>query len=56
MTQAGGDHLPSNTVLRVNGVPLAYAHWWQDEQQWIAEIISFVPGDAEPLSYHESPQ
>lgn len=50
---AGAEHLPPNTVIRVDGRPLAYAHWWEDGEQWMAEVISFTPGEAEPLAYHE---
>lgn len=50
---AGADHLPGNTRLVVGGVALAYAHWWEDGQQYVAEIISFTPGTAEPLVWHD---
>lgn len=53
--RAGGRHLPSDTVLTVNGAQLAYAHWWQDGEQWMAEFICFTPGDAEPLIWHVGP-
>jgi hypothetical protein len=56
LSAAGADHLPPNTVIRVDGAALAYAHWWQDAQAWTAEVISFTPGDAEPLAYHDADQ
>ena len=51
--KAGADHLPPNTVVRVDGRNLAYVHWWQDAETYMAEFISFTPGDAEPLAYHD---
>lgn len=50
---AGADHLPANTVIRVDGQRLAYLHWWEDAEQWTAEFIDFRPGNAEPLDYHD---
>lgn len=52
MEAAGADHLPSNTVIRVDGRKLAYAAWWEDGEAYTAEVIDFTPGDAEPLDYH----
>lgn len=54
LEKAGADHQPSNTVLSVDGRTLAYAHWWEDERCYMAEFIDFTPGQAQPLSYHES--
>lgn len=56
MEAAGADHLATNTVISVNGRRLAYAHWWEDGEQYLAEIISFTPGTADPLDYHEADQ
>ena len=54
LSAAGADHLPPNTQIRVDGTPLAYCHWWQDGECWLAEFISFTPSDAAPLVYHET--
>jgi hypothetical protein len=53
MEAAGADHLPSNTQIKLDGRPLAYAHWWEDGQQYLAEFINFTPGNADPLLYHD---
>lgn len=53
MKHAGANHPPTNTVLAVEGRKLAYLHWWDSADQFMAEFISFTPGDAEPLDYHE---
>lgn len=50
---AGADHQKPSTVVTVDELKVAYLHWWHDRQQYMAEFISFVPGDAEPLYYHE---
>lgn len=50
---AGAEHPVSNTVISVDGEKLAYLAWWQDREMHTAEFISFVPGDAQPLRYHE---
>lgn len=52
---AGANHPDSNTVITVDDLKVAYLHWWHSEGQFMAEFISFVPGDAEPLFYHEAP-
>lgn len=52
MEEAGADHLKPNTVIRVDGQALAYASWWEDGGQYLAEVICFTPGDAAPLDYH----
>jgi hypothetical protein len=54
MFAAGADPVPPNTPIRVGGLSLAYAHWWDDKQQYLAEFIDFAPGDAQPLVYHEA--
>lgn len=53
LARAGADHPSANTVLTVDGRKLAYLAWWHDEDCHMAEFINFVPGDAEPLSYHQ---
>ncbi len=53
MEAAGADHLAPNTPIRLDGAALAYAYWWDDGQQYLAEIINFPPGDAQPLAYHD---
>ena len=55
MEAAGADHLPPNTQIRVDRAALAYAHWWQDEERYLAEFIDFAPGNASPLIYHQEP-
>jgi len=55
LESAGAEHPEPNTVLSVDECKLAYLHWWQDKECFLAEFISFVPGDATPLSYHENP-
>lgn len=52
LAEAGADHPQPNTVLRVNGVALAYLAWWEDQRQHSAEFVSFTPGAAEPLCWH----
>lgn len=54
LEEAGADHQAPNTVLTVDGLKVAYLHWWDSEEQYMAEFISFRPGDAEPLYYHEA--
>lgn len=49
----GAEHPAPNTVLSVHGRKLAYLAWWEDEEAHMAEFLSFVPGTAEPLDYHE---
>ena len=49
---AGADHQPSNTLLKVDGEALAYAHWWHDQEQYMAELTCFTPGNAPPLAWH----
>jgi hypothetical protein len=51
---AGAEHQSANTVITVDELKVAYLHWWHDREQYMAEVISFVPGDAEPLYYHDS--
>jgi hypothetical protein len=53
LKQAGADHPAPNTTLSVDGEKLAYLHWWQSGDSHMAEFTSFVPGDAEPLAFHE---
>lgn len=50
---AGADHIQSGTVVTVDELKVAYLYWWHDREQYMAEFISFAPGDAEPLYYHE---
>jgi len=50
---AGARHVQPNTQIVVDGTPLAYTYWWEDRQRYLAEIISFTPGDAAPLAYHD---
>lgn len=52
LSAAGADHPAPNTVISVDGQKLAYLHWWHDREEHMAEFISFVPGDAEPLLWH----
>lgn len=52
LSAAGAEHPRPNTVLSVDGRKLAYLAWWQDREEHMAEVICFVPGDAEPLEYH----
>lgn len=52
MERAGADHLPSDTVLKVDGVALAYTYWRDDDDAYVVEFIDFTPGDAPPLAYH----
>jgi hypothetical protein len=52
---SGADHQKSNTVITVDGVKIAYLHWWDSKEQYMSEFICFTPGDAEPLEYHEEP-
>lgn len=53
LKQAGADHPQSSTVLSVDGEKLAYLHWWDSGEQFMAEIINWTPGSATPLRYHE---
>lgn len=52
--RAGANHPSANTVLTVDERKLAYLAWWHDQDEHMAEFTNFVPGDAEPLDYHES--
>lgn len=52
---AGADHQKPNTVIVVDELKVAYLHWWQDREEYMANFISFRPGDADPLYYHEEP-
>lgn len=51
--RADAPHPRPNTVLSVDGVALAYLAWWQDREMHLAEFISFTPGDASPLCWHD---
>lgn len=51
---SGAAHPSSNTVLAVDGVALAYLHWWDSAEAFTAEFIDFTPGSAVPLAYHET--
>lgn len=51
---AGANHPTSNTVITVDELKIAYLHWWDSQAEFMAEFISFQPGDAEPLYYHET--
>lgn len=42
-------------VMFVNGVAMAYLHWWQDREEYMAEITSFVPGESRRLVWHDFP-
>jgi len=53
LEESGADHQKPNTVITVDGLKVAYLHWWQDREAYMAEFISFRPGDAEPLYYHK---
>ena len=53
LEEAGAEHQRPNTVVVVDDVKVAYLHWWQDREIYMAEFISFRPGDATPLYYHE---
>lgn len=52
MEANGAEHVADNTIISVDGVALAYAHWWDAERCYMAEVIDFTPGQASPLSYH----
>jgi len=53
LVAAGANHPAPNTVITVEDLKVAYLHWWHSQEQFMAEFVSFVPGDAEPLYYHE---
>jgi len=53
LERAGADHMPHHSVLTVWAKPLAYLHWWQDEECYLAQFTSFTPGSATPLPYHD---
>jgi hypothetical protein len=49
----GADHPSSNTVLKIDSEALAYLHWWDSGEQFLAEFIDFKPKSAAPLAYHK---
>lgn len=53
LKESGADHPSRNTVLKVDGEALAYLHWWDSGEQFLAEFIGFKPASAPPLSYHQ---
>jgi hypothetical protein len=55
LVAADGTRPAPNTTLTIDGDPFAYLAWWEDGAQYLAELISFTPGDATPLIWHEGP-
>ena len=49
-----GSEGPVDSLIAVDGPALAYLHWWEDEQQYLAEFIDFTPGTRSPLAYHRN--
>lgn len=47
---AEADH---QIVLAVEGQALAYLHWHDDGERFLAEFVDPRPGEAEPLVYHQ---
>ena len=49
-----GSEGPVDTLIAVDGPALAYLHWWEDGEQYLAEFIDFTPGTSPPLACHRN--
>lgn len=53
LVRAGANHIASGSVISVDGKRLAYLYWNDTRENYMAEVISFTPGESEPLVWHD---